>query len=101
MARNFLCTSTLLINKINLPVMNIEDHIWKLATRKLCHEATEDELLELSILLNEHPDIGREVKLLFIWWSYDDEQAAVSRSERMFNRIKEKIKRFERLIKNN
>ena len=76
--------------------MNMEDHIFNLATKKLSDEASEQELRELDNLLQRYPDISLNIKLLFNWWYYDEEQNNVDRSELLFSKIQEKIKQAEK-----
>jgi putative ABC transport system permease protein len=76
--------------------MNMEDHIFNLATKKLSDEASEQELRELDNLLQQYPDISHNIKLLFNWWYYDEEQNNVDRSELLFSKIQEKIKQAEK-----
>ena len=76
--------------------MNMEDHIFNLETKKLSDEASEQELRELDNLLQQYPDISLNIKLLFNWWYYDEEQNNVDRSELLFSKIQEKIKQAEK-----
>jgi ABC-type antimicrobial peptide transport system permease subunit len=48
--------------------MNEQDRIWKLITRKLAGEATEEELRELQELLKAHPDQSFSLQLLTDLW---------------------------------
>jgi putative ABC transport system permease protein len=79
-----------------LPNMNMEDHIFNLATKKLSDEASEQELKELDNLLQQYPDISLKIKQLFNWWYNDEEQNSIDRSELLFSKIQEKIKQAER-----
>lgn len=45
--------------------MNMEDHIFNLATKKLSDEASEQDLRELDNLLQQYPDISLKIKQLF------------------------------------
>lgn len=76
--------------------MNMEDHIFNLATKKLSDEASEQELKELDNLLQRYPDISLKIKQLFNWWYYDEEQNNIDRSELLFSKVQEKIKQAER-----
>jgi hypothetical protein len=76
--------------------MNMEDHILNLATKKLSDEASEQELQELDNLLQQYPDISLNIKQLFNWWYYDEEQNNIDRSELLFSKIQEKIKQAEK-----
>jgi len=75
--------------------MTIEDHIWNLTTKKLSNEASEQELLELDSLLQQYPDINRDIEQLFNWWYYDEERNPIDRGEFLFNKIQERIKQAE------
>ena len=76
--------------------MNMEDHIFNLATKKLSDEASEQELRELDNLLQQYPDISLKIKQLFNWWYYDEEQNNMNRSQLLFSKIQEKIKQAEK-----
>ena len=76
--------------------MTIKNHIWNLATKKIASEISEQELLELDNLLEQHPVTGRKIQQLFNWWFYDENQNPIDRGEHIFNKIKEKIKAAER-----
>ena len=49
--------------------MNIPNSIWRLVTRKLANEATEEELCKLDQLLKQYPDIHNAIMHLTEWWS--------------------------------
>jgi putative ABC transport system permease protein len=76
--------------------MNMENHIWNLATKKLSDEASEQELRELDNLLQQNPDIYLTITQLFNWWHYDEEQNLANRSELLFSKIKAKIRQAEK-----
>lgn len=76
--------------------MNMEDHIFNLATKKLSDEASEQDLRELDNLLQQYPDISLKIKQLFNWWYYDEEQNNMDRSQLLFSKIQEKIKQAEK-----
>ena len=72
--------------------MNIEDYILVLVAKKLANEALEDELIELNELLQQHPDIGNNTKLITEWWQSDTEQSDNANSYFRFQKILEQIK---------
>jgi transmembrane sensor len=45
------------------------DRIWKLIARKLSHEASQEELHELDLLLREHPDLHFPIQTITDLWS--------------------------------
>jgi putative ABC transport system permease protein len=78
--------------------MNIEDHILALVTKKLANEASEDELHELSKLLQQYPDINNNIKIMTEWWHDDAGQNTDEQSYLCFQKIMARIKadRFEK-----
>ena len=73
--------------------MQIDDHIWKLAEKKLISEASESELQELDTLLNKDPDMNKLFNTIFEWWDEDNPNSANNNSERLFNKILHRIKK--------
>jgi len=72
--------------------MNIEEHIWKLAAKKLAKEASNEESNELDELLSQYPDIRKNIELLFEWWDSSPEQTIEPGSHLLFKKILERIK---------
>ncbi|HEY8780074.1 MAG TPA: hypothetical protein VIM16_00520 [Mucilaginibacter sp.] len=72
--------------------MNLEYRIWKLATKKLAGEASEDELRELNELLEQNPDIYNTIKLVSEWWRTDTEQKDENNSHFLFKKVLARIK---------
>ncbi|MBB6127944.1 ABC transporter permease [Mucilaginibacter lappiensis] len=75
--------------------MNTEDRIWNLVIKKLTHEASEQELQELAILLSENPDIDDSVNLMLKWWQPQTEQTQEGYSYFLFKKILNRIKEAE------
>jgi len=71
--------------------MNIEEHVWQLATKKLANEASADELRELDRLLMENPGLKTSLMLIFDWWQ-DEKQDTETNSSLLFERILQNIK---------
>jgi putative ABC transport system permease protein len=71
--------------------MNIENHVWELATRKLANEASEEELRELDFLLAENPNLKNSLNELFDWWDNEPENTATN-SCLLFQKILKSIK---------
>jgi putative ABC transport system permease protein len=74
--------------------MNLDDHVWGLASKKLAHEASEKELQELNALLAENPELHSQLKLMSKWWD-DDEDKPKNNSSALFSKIQAKIKDIE------
>jgi len=72
--------------------MNVEDHIWKLAAKKLANEASYQESNELNELLSQHPDLQENIKLMFEWWQDGPEQTIDPSGYLLFKKILERIK---------
>lgn len=49
------------------------DRIWKLIARKLSHEASNEELHELDLLLREHPDLHFPIQTITDLWQKTDQ----------------------------
>lgn len=71
--------------------MNVEDHVWELATKKLAGEASEEELRELDFLLIENPELKTSLMLIFNWWQ-DEQPNTDANSYLLFEQILKKIK---------
>jgi putative ABC transport system permease protein len=71
--------------------MNIEDHVWELATKKLANEASEEELRELDFLLAENPHLKASLTELFTWWDNEPENVE-DNSHLRFQKILKSIK---------
>jgi putative ABC transport system permease protein len=74
--------------------MNLDDHVWNLASKKLANEASEKELQELNALLAENPELHSQLKLMSKWWG-DGEEKPKSDSSALFGRIQARIKDIE------
>lgn len=74
--------------------MNLDDHVWNLASKKLANEASEKELQELNALLAENPVLHSQLRLMSKWWDYGEEKPK-SDSSALFGRIQAKIKDME------
>lgn len=74
--------------------MNIEDHVWSLAAKKMANEASEDELQELDMLLMKNPHLKTAVMLMYDWWE-DEPQDNETNNYLLFERIMKKIKPVE------
>ena len=72
--------------------MNIEDHIFALVAKKLSNGASKEELRELDVLLQQHPDIHNRVKLIAEWWQGDEEHDIEANSYFRFQKVVERIK---------
>ncbi|WP_184546935.1 hypothetical protein [Mucilaginibacter sp. FT3.2] len=79
--------------------MDIEEHVWQLATKKLANEASEDELRELDLLLLENPELKTSLILLFNWWQ-QEQPGGETNSHLLFERILKKIKPTDNLPNN-
>ncbi|MDB5151029.1 MAG: putative transport system permease protein, partial [Mucilaginibacter sp.] len=77
--------------------MNLDDHVWNLASKKLANEASEKELRELNALLDENPELHSQLKLMSKWWD-DGEEKPKNDSSVLFGRIQAKIKDIESAI---
>jgi putative ABC transport system permease protein len=74
--------------------MNLDDHVWNLASKKLANEASENELRELNALLAGNPELHSQLKLMSKWWD-DGEEKPKNDSSVLFGRIQAKIKDLE------
>jgi putative ABC transport system permease protein len=74
--------------------MDLDDHVWNLASKKLAREASEKELRELNALLSENPELHSQLKLMSRWWD-EGEAKPQSESSALFSRIQAKIKEVE------
>jgi putative ABC transport system permease protein len=74
--------------------MNLDDHIWSLASKKLANEASEKELQELNALLAENPELHSQLRLMSKWWD-DGEEKPKSDGSVLFGKIQAKIKDME------
>ncbi|MDP4260891.1 MAG: hypothetical protein Q8941_00055 [Bacteroidota bacterium] len=66
--------------------------LWILIGRKLSGEATEDELKELAILSQEHPDAPYYITVLSYWWEMT-EQSGREKADRAFNDFFEQLEK--------
>jgi putative ABC transport system permease protein len=74
--------------------MNLDDHVWNLASKKLANEASEKELGELEALLAENPELHSQLKLMSKWWD-DGEEKPAGNGLVLFSKIQAKIKDIE------
>jgi putative ABC transport system permease protein len=74
--------------------MNLDDHVWDLASKKLAREASEKELSELNALLAENPELHAQLKLMSKWWDEGEEKPEIE-SSALFSKIQAKIKDVE------
>jgi hypothetical protein len=74
--------------------MIIKHRIWKLLTKKLSDEASEQELNELNGLLRQHPNIDHDVKWMFDWWQ-DEEKKIDNQHGSLFSKIQKQINQAE------
>lgn len=70
--------------------MDLKDHIWNLAAKRLAGEASADELKELSDLLRDDPAMANKLSRLEDWWLSSSE-AEGDNSILLFNKIRNKI----------
>lgn len=71
--------------------------IWKLIAGKLTGEASEEELLELNMLMAQHTKLGSDLQFLIRLWNAvkeDDRAAAACAFERHMIRLAEKDKKL-------
>lgn len=54
------------------------DRIWKLIARKLSHEASQEELHELDLLLREHPDLHFPIQTITDLWQVPEQTGQMS-----------------------
>jgi putative ABC transport system permease protein len=74
--------------------MNLDDHVWNLASKKLANEASEKELGELEALLAENPELHSQLKLMSKWWDDGEEKPAGNDSLVLFSKDPGKNKRY-------
>jgi hypothetical protein len=51
---------------------NSESRLWTLMARKLAREATQDELIELEVLVQKSPDAHYVIEILTLWWELSE-----------------------------
>jgi hypothetical protein len=51
---------------------NSESRLWTLMARKLAGEATQDELIELEVLVQKSPDAHYVIEILSLWWELSE-----------------------------
>jgi putative ABC transport system permease protein len=73
--------------------MNDQDRIWKLITRRLTGEATEEDLHELEEMMKVHPDKAYSLQLLTDLWkpaANEDEHAADAAFDRHLRKLQQR-----------
>ena len=59
-----------------------ESRLWLLMGKKLAHEATQDQLIELEVLVQKNPDAHYVIEILTLWWDlaekYGKEEAELA-----------------------
>ena len=71
--------------------MLFTDNIVKLISKKLLGEASKTELLQLSVLLEKHPELKKAEHDLCEWWTLDENQVTYSDNAVLFHRIRKRI----------
>ncbi|UOE50478.1 ABC transporter permease [Mucilaginibacter sp. SMC90] len=74
--------------------MNLDDHVWNLASKKLAREASDEELRELNALLAKNPELHSQLKLMSKWWD-EGEEKPENEGSALFDKIQAKIKDIE------
>jgi hypothetical protein len=83
----------MIINQIQHAVNEeIDDRIWLLVSNKLANEATDEELNELSYLLDENTEVNHAIKQMYEWWDTSNKQNIATDSNLLFQNILKKLK---------
>jgi putative ABC transport system permease protein len=77
--------------------MKDQNRIWRLMSKKLSGEASEEELQQLEEMIRENPDLVFQLQIITDFWEKKQQEQQASESDELFKRIKAGIQKQKTL----
>ena len=68
---------------------NHESRLWLLLARKIAREATQDELIELEVLVQKTPNAHYVIEILSLWWKLAEESGVEEADKAVMNLLQQ------------
>ncbi len=68
---------------------NPESRLWLLLAKKIAREATQDELIELDVLVQKTPGARYVIEILSLWWKLAEESGLEEADKAVMNLLQQ------------